>query len=119
MQHPLWDQIANDYEKVRRIPPDNAPPRWRDLAYYAVRHRLATNAASLARVDLSSLRTAQREARRTIRSGRYLSDTVYVLEPHQLGAAKASLNKERDVLLEIDGFVVVAPRWKRVNTEHP
>lgn len=113
LQHPFWEEAGARYRKVRWVPPENKPPQWRALASYALRQGAGTDAVYLARVDKPALDGARRMAAKALRTGRYEPDSLYVLSPGSVGQALFELDADEDLLARIDGFVVLAPGWKR------
>ncbi|WP_338800417.1 DUF6311 domain-containing protein [Pseudomonas sp. RSB 5.4] len=113
MVDPFWQSAAAHYEKVRYMIPQNLTAHWMTLSDYAGNNRLATDAVYLGRVSAQAQEDLQHTAARTIDSGKYQSDTLYVLE--QRAALQAALNVDgaSDALVRIDGFYVLAPGWRR------
>lgn len=109
---PFWDAAAERYRKLRIIPPRAYSSDWASLAYYAATHGLATNAVYLARVDGEALAKSLTAASRTLETGRYKRNTLYVLDEHAVPTALAGIDPSRDLIARVDGRVVVAPGWK-------
>jgi hypothetical protein len=83
------------------------------LSDYAGRNHLATDAVYLGRVSAQAQEDLQRTAARTIDSGKYERDTLYVLEQRTALQAALNVDGDSDMLARIDGFHVLAPGWKR------
>ncbi|WP_347904602.1 DUF6311 domain-containing protein [Pseudomonas purpurea] len=113
MKDPFWQQAALRYQNVRWLSPQNYSAHWLTLADYAGTHGLATNAVYLGRVDNQAQMAAQAEAQRTITSGIYDANTLYVLEERLVPQVAASLDRSAHVLAKIDGLNVLAPGWKQ------
>jgi len=110
-QSGFWEVAGKHYRNVRIIPPgDN--PRFADIAYFAASHGMQTDAAYLARYDTGSKEKAQRKAETSVAAGTYDKDSLYIIDPLHLKAALSSVQAEEDLIARIDGFVVVAPKWK-------
>ncbi|HEY8553752.1 MAG TPA: DUF6311 domain-containing protein [Burkholderiales bacterium] len=116
LQSSFWREAANRYTKVRMIPPRNEAPGWQIFAAYARTHGLATDAVYLARLDAAGLAAITRRAERTMASGTYDPDTLYVFSDSAAVLALPQVDASRDVLARIDGFVVLAPGWKACGT---
>ena len=113
---PFWEQAASKYTKVRWIQPQNKPPQWQTLAAYAGTYGLATDSVYLARVGTSALEIAQNKAMEAIQTGRYDSDSLYLLDDHFFRQAASTVNTDSELLARIDGFNVLAPGWKKCIT---
>lgn len=110
---PFWESAAEKYQNIRLFLPGNRHPQWLPLAHFAAAHGMATNAVYLARIDTEKLKQARETARKALASGRYRSDTLYIVDRALLGSALRSFDSTSDLLAKIDGFHVVAPGWKR------
>jgi hypothetical protein len=110
---PFWEAAARRYKKVRWIMPENHSPAWSTIAAYAARRGLSTDAVYLARIDSSALARAQSDAATSLSSGTYEPDSLYVIDERYLLRASANLRRESDLLVEIDGFNVLAPGWRK------
>ena len=113
---PFWEQAASKYTKVRWIQPQNKPPQWQTLAAYAGTYGLATDSVYLARVGTSALEIAQNKAMEAIQTGRYDSDSLYLLDDQFFRQAASTVNTDSELLARIDGFNVLAPGWKKCIT---
>jgi hypothetical protein len=109
----FWTQAASKYQNVRWIVPAKASPHWKELATYAARHRLGTDAVHQARVDTRKLKTAQQKAWAILGSGQYEPNALYVLDAAALKRAALNYDPEADLLARVDGFNVLAPGWKK------
>ncbi|QKV61525.1 hypothetical protein HUW52_01085 [Pseudomonas sp. 43A] len=113
MVNPFWQSAAAHYQKVRYVIPQNLTAHWMTLSDYAGRNHLATDAVYLGRVSAQAQEDLQRTAGRTIDSGKYERDTLYVLEQRSALQAALNVDDDSDMLARIDGFHVLAPGWKR------
>ncbi len=111
LEDSFWEAAALRYRKVRWIPPQNFSPHWLALSTYAAKHRMGTDAVYLARVGSRKLAAAQAAALRAVETGRYASDTFYVLDDGVTLGAAINLDAGADVLAHVDGFNVLAPGW--------
>ncbi|GHU35124.1 hypothetical protein AGMMS50256_29790 [Betaproteobacteria bacterium] len=109
---PFWEQAASKYTKVRFIPTRNDLPQWNTLSYYAATHNLSTDAVYLARVEKSVLENTKSKAMASIENGEYEADTLYILDEAYFRQAVFNINTDNDLVSKVDGFIVVAPRWK-------
>lgn len=112
MVDPFWKEAATKYKQIRHVMPENFIPSWQTTANYAGVNHLSTDAVYLARVSSAAVASAQKLASEAIRSGRYQSDSLYILEPRFLPQAALTLNAKNDLLAQIDDFFVIAPGWK-------
>ena len=110
---PFWRSAASHYQNVRWVSPQNFSVHWMTLADYAGKYHLATDAVYLGRVSAVAQEAAQRAAERTVESGKYDADTLYVLDQRSALQATVKLDRTADILARIDDFYVLAPGWKR------
>ena len=113
LKAPFWEEAARKYAKVRWVKPVNQSRAWQSLAIYAGTNGLATDAVYLARVDASAVAQAQTKAAESLQTGRYETDSLYILEDDLLDQAAPHLDANADVLLRVDGLNVIAPAWKQ------
>lgn len=110
---PFWSIAASHYQKVRWIKPQSYSTHWIELADYAGKYHLATDAVYLGRVNYASLQSAQSAAAKVIASGRFEADSLYVLDQRSTLQAAFTIDRSTDSLIKVDGFQVLAPGWKR------
>lgn len=118
LQDAFWDLAATRYREVRHCPPGNRSDGWDVFAAYAARHHLATDFIYVARVSASRLERAIADCRSEIERGRYRGDSLYVIDADRIASVTATLDGESDLLSRIDGFLVLAPGWKRMRGMH-
>jgi len=111
--NPFWEEAASRYKKVRWIHPENLSYHWQALASYAGNHGMATDAVYLARYDPEKLKQAQRKAADALQTGKYESNSLYVLDDDAFHQAANSIDTANDLLVRINGFNVLAPGWKK------
>jgi hypothetical protein len=116
MADPFWKEAAAQYSKVRLLIPGNHTANWQAVASYAGIHGLATDSVYLARASMAAVEASQQTARTTLLSGEFQSDSLYFLEHRLLPQVARSLNVQSDLLAQIDGFIIVAPGWKKCAT---
>lgn len=107
---PFWEAAAAKYRNVRWIPPNNMTRHWQELAYYAARHRMGTDAVYLARVSSASLAASRHRTVEALRTGDFEPDSLYVLDTRYVKRMSWKL-RPGDLLAEIDGLTVLAPGW--------
>lgn len=105
---PYWQAMGEHYATLRHVPPSNRPEGWADLAAFAARHGMRTDAVYLARVNEHGLAERADEARGMIASGRYDPDALYVLDDATATTVRQTLGGG-DLLVKTDGFFVLAP----------
>ena len=107
----FWALAATRYKKIRLVPAGNAKQEWKVFSYYAASHGMATDAVYLARVDTDKLAKLRSESTSILNNGGWASDTLYILENNYLTPA-LTYQPTHDLLARVDGFNVLAPRWK-------
>ena len=112
MTDSFWNRAGLQYKKVRWIMPGNRSENWQAIASYAATHGMATDAVYLARTNTIALSDAQKKARETLLSGNYEADSLYFLDESILPQAALNFDSQRDLFAKIDGFYIIAPRWK-------
>lgn len=110
---PFWNSAASHYRKVRWIVPQNLSPQWMNVAAFAGKHGLPTDAVYLGRMDLNQWRQANQKASKAFATGQYEADSLYLLDDRALLQAVPTVNTETDLFARIDGFTVLAPGWKQ------
>jgi uncharacterized membrane protein len=113
MVSPFWKEAAAKYKKVRWILPAGHIEKWQPLASYAGSHGLATDAVYLARIDPYAIEKARAAATDTINTGQYESDALYIFDDNAFRIASFNIDKSTDLFFRVDGFNVLAPRWKK------
>ena len=111
MKSDFWNEAAKHYEKVRWLKPGQLHEKWKQVAYYSALNHKATDSTYLARIDLSKFMIVQAQAELAIATGKYEPDTLYIIEDSTVEEVKAHLNQSTDLLQNIDGFNVLAPKW--------
>ena len=76
---PFWDEIAKGRSHLVSIPPLNNDPRWIDLAVFALRNDMSTNAAYLSRKDELNFQALVASTQQLLERREFEDDTVYVL----------------------------------------
>nr|WP_255574818.1 DUF6311 domain-containing protein [Caldovatus aquaticus] len=109
---PFWEEAARRYLRVRAVPAGNFGPHWEEIARFAARHGLPTDAVYLARVDPDAVAALNARVLGDLAAGRWEGGTLYVLRDAAtwtLVAARA--DPTRDLLAIVDGVSVFAPGW--------
>lgn len=112
LNNPFWDQAANHYEQVQLVPPQDKAPGWDQIALYAAKHHLSTNAVFFARVDVGKLAKAQETFVNSLYGSNWDPKILYVLQPDVVLPVYFHSNPDADLLVGFDGFAVLAPNWK-------
>lgn len=110
LHDPFWDEAGRHYKAVRRLPAGNVTPDWSIFGAYAAAHDMRTDSMYLARVDYSRLAELKRQNQQRILKGDYEPDTLYIVSTGLTQVLK-SLDSEKDLLVNVDGYTVIAPRW--------
>ena len=112
LKKPFWDQAAKQYQEVQLVPPQDKAPGWDQIALYAAKHHLSTNAVFFARADIGKLSKAQETFMNSLYGSNWNPKTLYVLQPDVVFPAYFHSNPEADLLVGFDGFAILAPNWK-------
>jgi Family of unknown function (DUF6311) len=108
----FWNQAAAKYHKVRWIVPGQST-HWQTFASYAARNGMATDAVYLNRVGRVQLNGAREKAMFALQTGNFEGDSLYILDTDSMGQVVGHLDRSVDLLARIDGFIVLAPAWKK------
>lgn len=112
LKNAFWDQAAKQYEQVQLVPPQDKAPGWDQIALYAAKHNLSTNAVFFARADIGKLSKAQETSMNSLYGSNWNPKSLYVLQPDVVLPAYFHSNPEADLLVGFDGFAILAPNWK-------
>jgi hypothetical protein len=112
LKNAFWDQAAQQYEQVQLVPPQDKAAGWDQIALYAAKHHLSTNAVFFARADIGKLSKAQETFMNSLYGSSWNSKSLYVLQPNVVLPAYFHSNPEADLLVDFDGFAILAPNWK-------
>lgn len=119
LPNPFWKEASTRYDKLRALPPENGESGWVGPAYYALTHGMATDIVYLARVRDEGATELGVEEEARIRTGQYDGRTLYIVRPQKLTEVLASLDRSKDGLFSIDGYVVLAPGWRHCDACKP
>jgi hypothetical protein len=112
LSDPFWTAAARRYARVRAVPAENLGEGWADIARFAALAGLPTDAIYMARVDSAAEAALQAKMAALLTSGTFEPDTLYVLRDEaSLAMVRASHVAGRDLILEADGYWVLAPWW--------
>jgi hypothetical protein len=112
LTNPFWDLAAKHYQEVQLVPPQDKAAGWDQIALYAAKHHLSTNAVFFARADIGKLSKAQETFMNTMYGSSWNPKSLYVLQPDVVLPAYFHSNPETDLLVGFDGFAILAPNWK-------
>lgn len=112
LSNPFWDKAAKHYKQVELVPPQDKAPGWDQIALYAAKNHLATNAVFFARADIGKLSKAQQDFMNRLYGANWNQDTLYVLQPDVVLPAYFYSNPGADLLISSNGFAALAPNWK-------
>ncbi|MCK8786462.1 DUF6311 domain-containing protein [Roseomonas sp. NAR14] len=112
---PFWGAVLPHYRRIRRLPPQMDAAGWSRIATLAADHRLGLDMVYLARWDLGNMEALRREAESMVANGRFDPETVYILgNPAFAASVLLGLDPAGDdLLVQVDGFYVLAPGGKR------
>lgn len=110
---PAWEALAPHYQRVRALPVENENWNWRELSWFAITHKLPTDAVYLGRIDPKALAAAQEAARTAIRDGSFDRGAIYGVDSRTARRILPLLGPD-DVLAPIDGLILFAPGGKPI-----
>ncbi len=113
LKHPFWQQAGDRYRKIRLVPPGNQQENWLTFADYAERHRMATDATYLSRIDAERFWASIERSEHLLETGGFDGDTIYILQGGTARRVPCLVEPSRDLLAFIDGFWVLAPGGQR------
>jgi len=114
---PFWEQAARRYQAIRLVPAGNQGRGWEEVAVFAARHGMATDAIYLARADGEAITQLREAIAHRLAIGDYEPGVLYVLrDAEATELARAGMQEGRDRLLRADGFDVLAPDWDVTST---
>lgn len=110
---PAWEALAPHYQRVRALPVENEGWNWRELGWFAVTHKLPTDAVYLGRMDPSTLAAARAVANTALRDGSFDRGAIYGVNSWAARQILPLLGPD-DVLAPIDGLILFAPGGKPI-----
>ncbi|WP_424812692.1 DUF6311 domain-containing protein [Roseococcus sp. YIM B11640] len=112
LQDPFWEQAAIRYRAIRAVPAANQGRAWEEIAVFAARHGMATDAIYLARADASAVAGLRRRVAQRLMDSDPEPATLYVLRDEEsLEIAREGLRPGRDAIIQADGLNILAPDW--------
>jgi hypothetical protein len=116
MDSPFWDEAAERYTKVRSTPVGRQPYRYGAKAYFAIMNGLGTDAVHIARRSNAAAEHISALLESAIETGEWPADTLWFLDVDTVRRALPTLDRSRDALVEVDGYIVLAPGWATCDT---
>lgn len=105
---PVWEALAPHYQRVRALPVMSEGPHWRELSYFAVTHKLPTDAVYLGRVDKQALADARAAAENALDTGAFDTGAIYGLTSGYAARVLKVMGPD-DVLAPVDGLILFVP----------
>lgn len=105
---PAWAALAPHYQRVRALPIENEGWNWRELGWFAVTHKLPTDAVYLGRIDPTALAAARQSGEAAMRDGSFDRGAIYGLDSASAQRILPHLGPD-DVLAPVDGLILFAP----------
>jgi len=120
LKNTFWTHEATKYSRLiilfDPLPKGYIPENWRTFADYASKHDMQTNATYLARFDELAAANQYRKHLDDLVAGNYRPDTIYVFDEEKILPVMLSINRNKDLLLKVDGFYILAPGLKSCQT---
>lgn len=114
---PFWAEAAQRYRAIRVVPAANQGRWWEEVAVFAARHGMATDAIYLARADAGAIERLRADVTARLARGDYEPGVLYVLrDAATLELARAGLQEGRDLIVRADGVDALAPDWDVTST---
>ena len=119
LSDPFWAEAVRTYTQIRAAPAANMGLGWDTVGVLAARAGLPTDCIYLARVDRARLAALREKVTSVLGSGAYEPGTLYVLRDEEsLALARALQDPSRDLILQADGYWVLAPGWRQRQPLH-
>ena len=119
-QNPLvsafWQQVPQQYKRVAFVLPLDDIKNYVPVAFLASRNGMKVNGGYLARVDGNRLQEVADELVRTVRSGDYRPDTLYVFFNNEYWNEARAHFKGAGAVGVVDSYRVIAPEWRGCTT---
>jgi len=109
----FWQEAAKQYQEVQIVSPQDKARGWEQIALYAAKNHMATNAVFLARVDREKLSNAQKTFLDNLKNSYWKEDSLFILQSDFVIPAYFHSNPKTDLLINLDGFAILAPNWKK------
>ncbi len=116
---PFWQQAAARYRKILYVLPDNSPPSFFPLCYFAAEHHLGINIGSWARVDKTRLASSRRDLIDVLKTGQWDPNALYVFGSDQLRNVGLLRMQKGDWIGVEDKMNVLAPGWGEAPLQDP
>lgn len=114
---PFWAEAAQRYRAIRVVPAANQGRWWEEVAVFAARHGMATDAIYLARADAAAIERLRADITGRLARGEYEPGVLYVLrDAETLELARAGAQEGRDLIVRADGVDALAPDWDVTST---
>jgi hypothetical protein len=120
LKDPFWQCAGNHYKAVVLAQPNPSiiQPNWEIFSTYANRYEMATNFTYFARVDRQKIKLFKDSLTQSLESGSYQKDWLYILLPWKENPAKQiKPSNSGDLFIEVDGFTVFAPHWRKLQEQ--
>jgi hypothetical protein len=111
MESQFWTEAAARFTKVRSAPVGQHPPNYDSKAFFALMNGLETDAVHIARRSKAAISHISGLLESAIETGTWPEDTLWFLDVETAQRALPTLDRTRDALVEVDGFIVLAPGW--------
>lgn len=108
LQHPFWNQSANCFDKVLRVPIGNSLADWSVFASYAAAHKMGTNSVFLSRVE-GKIPSANQALLDTLKNHQWDPKAIYILGDQEVLPIVNTFSaeeKNQTALMRIDGYNV-------------
>ncbi|MEP6482346.1 MAG: DUF6311 domain-containing protein [Rhodoglobus sp.] len=111
---PRLGEVSKHYQAVRAIPPMTMMSTWEQVAYFALRHDLPTDAAYLARPDETGLTAYMGGIDDAITNHKLVPNALYFLDRDYAAQVSAAMGPT-DAMFHVGDFYEFAPGWHAMN----
>jgi hypothetical protein len=117
LRDPFWTRAGSLYRTVHIVPWRPMLQYWMVFAVYADEHRMSTDSVYLTRIDQDRLASVEGRQLDALGRGEFEARSLYILDESIAATVAGRVDPKIDLLKQIDGFWVLAPRWYAVTRQ--
>ncbi|HEY5799857.1 MAG TPA: hypothetical protein VIT92_06540, partial [Burkholderiaceae bacterium] len=110
-QSAFWNNVPKQYKRIAFVVPENETPNYVPLALLASGNGMTVNGGHFARVDPAKLEGVIADLHRTVATGAYRADTLYVFSHDALWLQAHETFRGPGFIGKVDGYAIVAPGY--------